>query len=121
MYFLLILLMLLVAALAYKRVYFKPISVVKLSTASEPCVITVKPNKKWFRSIGSGAPVGIVRLSSDILCIYVDKPGESRLAYKGYTFSGDVYLLRYSKLKFASVDLSDRVLADCLQKFDFTI
>lgn len=121
MYFLLILLMLLTAALIYKRVYFKPISVVKLSTNSEPIVITVKPNKKWFRSLGSGSPVGIVRLSSDILCIYVDKPGEPCLAFNGYTFTGSVYLLRYSKFKFASVDLSDRVLSDCLQKFDFTI
>ena len=121
MNFLLILLMLLAAALIYKRVYFKPISVVKLSTTAEPSVITVKPNKKWFRSLGSGSPVGIVRLSSDILCIYVDKPGDPRLAFKGYTFTGDVYLLRFSKFKFASVDLSDRVLADCLSKFNFTI
>lgn len=121
MYFLLFLFMLLLAALIYKRVYFNPISVLKLSSDCVPSVICVKPNKKWFRSLGSGSPVGILRLASDILCIYVDKPGEACLAFDHYTFTGTVYLIRYSKFKFASVDLSDRVLCDCLKKFDFTI
>lgn len=103
--------------LIYKRVYFKPISAVLL-TSSCVDVISVKPSKVFFRSFTLGGKLGFVPLSDGYIAAFVDDGSKPiQLTYKHYVFRSDVIIFKSKFLKLRSLSLSDRVLSDIISKF----
>lgn len=101
-------------------VYFKPVSVLRVDPSGSSYVVSLKPNRRWFRSLAAGGlKVGTVRLSSSIVAVYTVSDDPDSLSFGSVCFVGSIYLLRSSRFKYKSIDLSDRSVSDVLSKFKF--
>lgn len=109
-----------VPILVYKKVYFRPITAVVLSSeSSHPDVVTIMPGKRFFTSFGCGERVGRVHLGNKIYAYFVDHSEGYSLKYQGMCFYGQVYLVQVGFLgRLKSIDISIRSVISVVQNFN---
>lgn len=120
-YLLLVLFFLLSGLYFIRSVYFSSLSVVKIvstdHTYIDYLVISVKPSKKFFKSISSGLSSSFVALGNGYFAFYVDD-SDVCLSYNAFEFTSNVYIFKRSAFgRYKPVDLSDRCLNDIIKKF----
>lgn len=106
--------------LLYKKLYFKPITALVLSSdGSDPDVVTLKPGKRFFTSFGCGERVGRVHLGNKIYAYYVDHRDGAALKFHGMRFYGHVYLVQAGFLgRLKSINIADRSVISVVQNFN---
>lgn len=98
--------------LLYKRIYFKPLTCLRINSDHSIYVSLFKPSKRSFRQLGAGYRIGCVVVKPGIAVLFVDNPSlPLNFCVNGVNVYGDSIVLSKG-FKFKSIDLSDRPLND---------
>lgn len=100
----------------YRSLYFKNITAV-LIQKGKSSLVSLKPTKRFFRSVSLGRPSSLVSLGSGYFAFIV--PGDDDLlSFESFTFPSGIFVLYRTRFgRYKSIDVSDRCLSDVLSKF----
>lgn len=112
----------------YRKIYFKDVSCVmivpvKMNEAeylADVGVDHVRPGRRAFKNLMSSERFSFVSLGSGFYALYGNQIENVLVEYdKQITFSGAVCIFKRNRFgRFVSVDLSSRLLANILKKFN---
>lgn len=107
--------------LGFLFIYFnsyKPISALVIDDSLDVTLISVKPTKRYFKSLSCGRASSFVSLGNGYYAYYFDQdPERCFMHYNQISFNSNVYVFKRRLGRFQSIDLSDRCLSDVLNKF----
>ena len=107
--------------LGFLFIYFnsyKPIAALVIDDSLDVTLISVKPTKRYFKSLSCGRASSFVSLGNGYYAFYFEQdPNRSFVQFNQILFSSNVYVFKRRLGRFQSIDLSDRCLTDVLNKF----
>ena len=103
--------------LLYRGYYPRAVSAI-LVQKGKSSLVSVKPNKRFFRNLTLGSPSSFVSLGPGYYAVNISNGDDSMILNNNITIPSGIYIFSRTKLgRFRSVDLSDRCLSDVLSKF----
>lgn len=120
--FILFLLALAAIVIIHFSSYTKPIAALVIDDSLDITLISVKPTKRYFKSLSCGRASSFVSLGNGYYAYYYEQdPDRCFMQFNQISFSSNVYVFKRRLGRFQSIDLSDRCLSDVLNKFQGVI
>lgn len=116
-----VLLIWIIPFILYRKLYFFPISCVRISSDGFPSVISVKPTRRGFSQLKGDRRSCVASLGNGLFayCVGFDEPDAAKRSFKSVFLLGDVYIFRRNRLgRFRGLDLSSRLLVDIIDRIN---
>lgn len=118
--YLIVLSLFIVPVLVWRKFYPKPLTSCHVCSDGKFVVTSVKPGRRWFKSICGGSALGSVRVGYRYVAFFADRSDKLILRYDDSFIPSDFYIFSVGFLgRLKSVDVSSRSYSDVIKKIKF--
>lgn len=120
MSFIIVLSLFIVPVILWRKLYFRPLTAVKVTSEGKYIVCSIKPSRSFFKTIVGGHKLGCVKIGFKHVAFFVDNPDAALIQIDDSFIPGDLYIYSTGFLgRLRSVDVSARSYVDSIKKFKF--